>query len=172
MKHLSLLAKTMLSTWIFLLASAVSWGQDVIPIVAGQTYLEDFESGTLDRWTVESTGNATWAVMNGTSSSVAAFQNGATGDEARLVSPVFDMSAVSGATLSFGYAMMALFDNDVLSVSYRSSEADPWHELNSYSINDWANTYDDSFELPDISSTYQISFLGQCFGGYYTKNGS
>lgn len=167
MKHSSLLAKTILSTWIFLLASAVSWGQDVIPIVAGQTYLEDFESGTLDRWTVESTGNATWAVMNGTSSSVAAFQNGATGDEARLVSPVFDMSAVGGATLSFGYAMMALFDNDVLSVSYRSSEADPWHELNSYSINDWANTYDDSFELPDISSTYQISFLGQCFGGYY-----
>lgn len=156
-----------LLTLLLVLGFTNAFAQCVIPITDEQPYTEDFESGTMECWTVESTGNATWAVMTGTSSSVAAFQNGAAGDEARLVSPVFDMSGVGGATLSFGYAMMALFDNDVLSVSYRSSEADPWHELNSYSINDWANTYDDSFELPDISSTYQISFLGQCFGGYY-----
>lgn len=167
MKHSSLLAKTILITWIFLLTSAVSWGQNVIPIVAGESYLEDFESGTMEGWTVESTGAATWAVMTGTGSSVAAFQNATAGDEARLISPVFDLSAVGGATLSFAYAMMALYDNDVLSVSYRSSETDPWHVLDSYSLNDWTNTYDDAFELPDISSTYQISFLGQCFGGFY-----
>lgn len=144
-----------------------SFAQCVIPIVGGQTYIEDFESGEMECWTVEATGAATWAVMTGTGSSVAAFQNATVGDEARLISPVFDMSGVNGVTFSFGYAMMALYDNDVLSVSYRSSETDSWHELDSYSLNDWTNTYEATFDLPDISSTYQISFLGQSNGGFY-----
>ncbi len=79
--------------------------QCVIPIVDGQSYIENFESGQMECWTVETTGSATWAVMNGTASNVVAFQNATAGGEARLVSPTFDLSGVSGASFSFGYAM-------------------------------------------------------------------
>lgn len=143
------------------------FSQCVIPITDGQPYTENFESGTMECWTVEATGTATWAVMTGTASNVAAFQNATEGDEARLISPTFDMSGISGATFSFGYAMMGLYQNDVLTVSYRSSETDSWHELGSYSFSDWQNIYDETFDLPDLSSTYQISFLGHSNGGYF-----
>ena len=168
MRHYSLLTKAMLAIVIaWLLTITTSFAQCVIPIVGGQTYIEDFDSGEMECWTVETTGAGTWAIMTGTASSVAAFQNAALGDEARLISPVFDMSGVGSGTFSFGYAMMALYDNDVLTVSYRSSETDNWHELDSYSLNDWTNTYEATFDLPNISSTYQISFLGQSNGGIY-----
>lgn len=159
-KHFTLLA-------FLLIFVTGAFAQCVIPITDGQPYTENFDLGTMECWTVESTGEGTWAVMTGTSSNVAAFQNAAAGDEARLISPTFDLSGVGGATFSFGYAMMALYNNDVLTVSYRTSETDPWHELGSYSFNDWQNVYEETFELPDISSTYQISFLGHSNGGYY-----
>ena len=142
--------------------------QCVIPITEGQSYTENFESGQMECWTVEATGTGTWAVMTGTASSVAAFQNAASGDEARLVSPTFDMSGIGSATFSFGYAMMGMYPPyDVLTVSYRTSETDSWHELGSYSLSDWQNVYDETFDLPDLSATYQISFLGHSNGGYY-----
>lgn len=160
-KHLTLL--TVLLTFCTMSAFA----QCVIQITDGQPYLENFDSGTMECWTVEATGNGTWAVMNGTATNVAAFQNASAGDEARLISPTFDLSGVSGATFSFSYTMMALYNNDVLTASYRTSETDSWHDLDSYSINDWQNTFEATFDLPDISATYQISFLGHSNGGYY-----
>ena len=159
-KHFTLLA-------LLLIFATGAFAQCVIPVQTGQPYTEDFESGTMECWTVESTGNGTWAVMTGTVSNVVAFQNASAGDEARLISPTFDFSGVGSATFSFGYAMMALYNNDVLTASYRTSETDSWHDLGSYSLNDWQNVYEATFELPDISPTYQISFLGQSNGGYY-----
>lgn len=161
--------KTKHFTLLFLLLAVTAnlFAQCIIPITDGQSYSEDFESGTMECWTVEATGSATWAVMTGSASSVAAFQNASVGDEARLISPTFDLSGVSGATFSFGYAMMALYNNDVLTVSYRSSETDSWHELGNYSFSDWSNVYEETFDLPEISSTYQISFLGYSNGGYH-----
>ena len=147
---------------------AAATAQCVIPIAPGQAYVEDFDSGQMECWTVESSGSATWAVMNGTLSNVAAFQNAAAGDEARLISPTFDLSGSSSATFSFGYAMMALYPpNDELTVSYRTSETDSWHDLGSYSLNDWSNVVEESFTLQDLSSTFQVSFLGHSNGGYY-----
>lgn len=145
-----------------------AFAQCVIPIADGQSYIENFESGQMDCWTVETNGSATWAVMTGTASNVVAFQNATAGGEARLVSPTFDLSGVGGASFSFGYAMMALYPPyDILTVSYRTSEGDSWHELGSYSFSDWSGVYDETFELPDLSATYQISFLGYSNGGYY-----
>lgn len=151
---------------LFCVAAATA--QCVIPIGPGQAYVEDFESGQMECWTVESTGSATWAVMVGTASNVVAFQNASAGDEARLISPTFDMSGIGSATFSFAYAMMALYPPyDELTVSYRTSPTDSWHELGNYSISDWYNTYDASFTLENLSSTFQVSFLGQSNGGYY-----
>lgn len=153
---------------LFMIQTTNVLAQCVIPITEGQSYTENFESGQMECWTVESTGAGTWAVMTGTASSVAAFQNATSGDEARLVSPVFDMSSINSATFSFGYAMMGFYPPyDVLTVSYRTSETDSWHELGSYSLSDWQNVYDETYDLPDLSDTYQISFLGHCNGGYY-----
>ena len=167
MKNYTFSTRAILAIAMVLFFAHLSFGQCVIQFQNGQSYVEDFESGTMECWTVESTGSATWSIMTGTSSSVVAFQNANTGDEARLISPTFDMTGIDGATFSFAYAMMALYNNDVLTVGYRTAPTDSWHELGSYSLNDWSNTYEAFFELPNPSATYQISFLGHCNGGYY-----
>ncbi len=143
------------------------FAQCVIPIGPGQSYSEGFDSGEMECWSVETTGNATWAVMLGSSTNVVAFQNASEGEEARLVSPTFDLTGSSSATFSFAYAMMALYTPDELVVSYRTSPSDSWHQLASYSISDWSNTYDASFTLEELSPTFQVSFLGHSNGGYY-----
>jgi hypothetical protein len=141
--------------------------QCTIPIPPGQSYVEDFQSGEMECWTVETTSSATWAVMQGTGSNVVAFQNASAGQEARLVSPTFDLTGSNSATFSFAYAMMGLYDADELVVSYRTSPTDSWHQLGSYSFSDWTNTYNELFTLDELSSTFQISFLGHSNGGYY-----
>lgn len=152
---------------VLFLGTATAAAQCTIPIAPGQSYIEDFQSGEMECWTVETTSSATWEVMQGTGSNVVAFQNASSGDEARLVSPTFDLTGSNSATFSFAYAMMALYDNDELTVSYRTSPSDNWHTLATYSLNDWSNTYDASFTLEDLSATFQVSFLGQSHGGYY-----
>lgn len=150
----------------FGVATAVA--QCTIPIAPGQSYIEDFQSGEMECWTVETTSSATWAVMQGTGSNVVAFQNASAGQEARLVSPTFDLTGSNSATFSFAYAMMALYPPyDELTVSYRTSPSDSWHQLATYSLSDWSNTYDASFTIDDLSATFQVSFLGHCNGGYY-----
>ena len=169
MKNKHNFTKTLLATVMAIFSiAATATAQCVIPIAPGQSYNEDFESGEMECWTVETTGAATWAVMNGAGSNVVAFQNASADDEARLVSPTFDLSDSNSATLSFTYAMMALYPPyDELTVSYRTSPTDDWHELGSYSLSDWTNTYDEMFTLSDLSATFQVSFLGHCNGGYY-----
>ena len=146
---------------------ATATAQCTIPIAPGQSYNEGFDSVEMECWTVETTGSGTWAVMTGSATNVAAFQNASVGDEAWLVSPTFDLSGSSSATFSFSYAMMGLYGSDVLTVNYRTSPSDSWHQLGSYSFSDWSNTYDESFTIEDLSSTFQVSFLGHSNGGYY-----
>ena len=167
MKNKLYLSKMLLAAIMIVLCSATALAQCVIPIAPGQSYSEGFDSGEMECWTVETTGNATWAVMMGTGSNVVAFQNANVGEEARLISPTFDLTGSSSATLSFAYAMMALYDPDELEVSYRTSPTDSWHVLGTYSVSDWVNIYDVSYTLEDLSPTFQISFLGRCNGGYY-----
>lgn len=131
-----------------------------------QPYIENFEGNTFECWTVESVGSGTWTTLAGTETTLAAFSFTNVGDEARLISPVIDISGVSAATFSFTYAMMGLYQNDELEVSYRSSETDVWHVLGTYSISDYQNFFEESFQLSDLSSTYQVSFLGRGLGGY------
>lgn len=142
------------------LGSTRVFAQCVIPISSGQSYTENFDSGTMECWTVETTGTATWAVMAGTATNVAAFQNATTGSEARLISPTFDMSGASSATFSFGYAMMGLYPPyDVLTVSYRTSVTDSWHVIGIYDspADDWETV---TLALPEASAEYQIGFDG------------
>ena len=168
MKNKPYFTKALFATIMAIFVSfATATAQCTIPIAPGQSYFEDFESGQMECWTVETTSSATWAVMGGTNTNVVAFQNASAGDEARLVSPTFDLTGSSSATFSFAYAMMGLYDADELTVSYRTSPTDSWHQLGSYSFSDWSNTYDELFTLNELSSTFQISFLGHSNGGFY-----
>jgi len=168
MKHIHYFTKALVATVIAIFFSvATASAQCVIPILPGQSYSEGFDSGEMECWTVETTGNATWAVMLGSGTNVVAFQNASAGEEARLISPTFDLTGSNSVTFSFAYAMMALYTPDELVVSYRTSPTESWHQLDSYSFSDWSNTYDASFTLDDLSSTFQVSFLGRSNGGYY-----
>jgi len=168
MKNKHYFTKALFATMMAFFFIATATAQCTIPIAPGQSYIEDFQSGEMECWTVESTSSATWAVMQGTGSNVVAFQNASAGQEARLVSPTFDLTGSNSATFSFAYAMMALYPPyDELTVSYRTSPSDSWHILDTYSLNDWSSTYDASFTIEDLSSTFQVSFLGHSNGGYY-----
>ena len=168
MKNKHYFTKALFATMMAFFSIATATAQCTIPIAPGQSYIEDFQSGEMECWTVETTSSATWAVMQGTGSNVVAFQNASAGQEARLVSPTFDLTGSNSATFSFAYAMMALYPPyDELTVSYRTSPSDSWHILDTYSLNDWSSTYDASFTIEDLSSTFQVSFLGHSNGGYY-----
>lgn len=166
MKKSNLTRALFVTTIITFLTAATSFGQCVFPITNGQSYTEDFEGDGFDCWTVETNGG-NWSILEGTASKVASFSYENNGDEARLISPIFDISAVEEATFSFSYAMMGLYTSDEMEVSYRSSETDEWHILGTFSFSDYNNFYEEIYNLPDLSSTYQVSFLGRGLGGYY-----
>ena len=143
-----------------------AFAQCEFTVTDNQPYIENFEGNPFECWTVETVGAGNWTTMAGSGTTVAAFSFTNVGDEARLISPVIDLSGVSGATFSFSYAMMGFYEMDELVVSYRSSETDAWHTLGTYSISDYQNFFEETFTLSDLSSTYQVSFLGRGLGGY------
>ena len=154
-------------TSVFLMFSINNaFAQCDFTVTNSQPFIEDFEGSTFECWTVETVGAGNWSTVAGTTSTVAAFSFTNVGDEARLISPVLDISGVDGATFSFSYAMMGFYDMDELVVSYRSSETDSWHTLGTYSISDYQNFFEETFTLTDLSATYQVSFLGRGLGGY------
>lgn len=155
---------------LVVLSITFSFAQCDMAVTDAQPFVENFENNGLDCWTVDSLNGAQWTAMSATESSTVAsfsYPQNAVGAEARLVSPVLDLSALSGATLSFEYAMMALTSYDELEACYRSSEQDEWHVLAMYSTSDWTNSFEVVMPLPNLSSTYQISFLARGLGGYY-----
>ncbi len=78
----------------------------------------------------------------------------------KLVSPVLDLSAFSGADLSFWYAQEVWAgDQNTMTVYYRISSSDPWVSLATYtsSVAAWTQV---TLSLPGVTSTYQIAFEG------------
>ena len=160
------LTTTILTAILLLFSVNNALAQCDFTVTDSQPFIEDFEGNTFECWTVETVGAGNWTTMAGSGTTLAAFSFTNVGDEARLISPVLDISGVAGATFSFSYAMMGFYDMDELVVSYRSSETDSWHTLGTYSISDYQNFYEETFTLTDLSATYQVSFLGRGLGGY------
>ena len=170
MKNKHYFTKALFATAIALFFAVSSFAQCVIPVTDDSPFIENFEgSEALECWTSEDVNGGHWGTLTGTESTVAAysFASGSENSSARLISPVLDMSAVQAATFSFGYAIMGLYAADELVACYRSSEADEWHTLGSYNLSDWDNFYEVTFDLPDLTSTYQISFLAIGNEGFY-----
>ena len=170
MKNKQFSTKVLFATAMALFFTISAFAQCVVTVTDDSPFIEDFEGdNVIECWTSEDINGGHWGTLTGTESTVAAysFTSGSVDASSRLISPVLDMSAVQAATFSFGYAIMGLYATDELVVDYRSSEADDWHTLGSYNVNDWDNFYEVTFDLPDLSSTYQISFLGIGNAGFY-----
>lgn len=153
----------LLAIAMFTLTANTAMAQCDYTVTDNTPYIEDFESDDgVACWDVNDiVGNGMWNVMAGSESTAAAFTYDNQGDEARLVSPVINI-AVESAMLTFSYAMIAGSVADELSVSYRTSETDEWHVMGTYNVNDWNNFYEGTLILPEVSSTFQISFF--CHG--------
>ncbi|MCR5551290.1 MAG: T9SS type A sorting domain-containing protein [Bacteroidales bacterium] len=167
MKQNYSLGKLLLTAVLGILLSGSLSAQNVITITDNQSYIEDFEGNGFSLWTVDTTGGGNWAKITGTLSSVASFSYQNAGDEARLISPVFDMSNVTEVTLNFSYAMLGLYTQDVLEVAYRTSDTSAWQLLGTLSVSDYTNYFEQTYTLPSLTSTYQISFNGRGLGGLF-----
>ncbi|MBP5205315.1 MAG: T9SS type A sorting domain-containing protein [Bacteroidales bacterium] len=168
MNRTSFISKSLLTAMCCLLmAFTTLFAQNVIVVTDNQPYTEDFEGNGFSMWTVDTSGGGQWTRLTGSLSSVASFSYQQTGDEARLISPVLDLSDVSEATLSFSYSMLGLYSMDELEVCCRNSDTSSWIVLGTLSVSDYTNYFEQTYTLPSLSSTYQISFNGRGLGGLF-----
>ncbi len=144
-------------------------------------YTEGFENGgnMPTCWSQEYvTGSVNWTFTTGTESAggvstahggtfnACMFNTALTNYTTKLISPVFDLTNVTNPYLSYWYTQAAWGDDqDRLTVYYRTSATDTWHQLAQYlnSVTSWTM---DSLELPSPSSTYQLAFEGITAYGY------
>ncbi len=86
-------------------------------------------------------------------------------DKTRLISPIFDLSSLDYANLSFWLASPKLFYyQDELKIYYKNSENGSWNLLKSYS-EDLTSWTEKSLNLHNISDYYQIAFEGNALNG-------
>jgi subtilisin family serine protease len=85
----------------------------------------------------------------------------------RLIAPVMDLSNATSASLSFWHTQQTVQTNGQggLGVYYKTSSGGNWVELTSYTVT-YANWTLDVINLPNLSSTYYISFVGAAVSGY------
>ena len=151
---------------VFLNISTAFAQCDPIVVTADEPYFEDFSGNGFDCWTLTDTLNSgRWAPISGTDASAMGFTySGSSGAEARIISPVFDLSGAASAQLSFVYFLYGYLGVDEITVSYRTSETDSWHTLGV--LNTLSSDYlEQSYPLTDLSSTFQLSFFGRQMGG-------
>ena len=153
---------------VLFLSIATAFAQcDPIVVTADEPYFEDFAGDGFACWTLADTlHGGRWVNIHGSDASALAFtySSDSTGAEARIISPVFDLSGAASAQLSFVYFLYAFYSADEIMVSYRTSETDTWHTLGTLTTIS-SNYLEQSYPLTDLSSTYQISFWGRDMGG-------
>lgn len=133
---------------------------------ASLPYFEGFENG-INCWNQEIVeGSAEWAI-NAASYYLSTYEGsnyialyGQSNQSTRLISPVFDLTGVEDASLSFAHMQPAWYDDvDSLIVQYRLSETSEWQTLATYSeaVEAWQA---ETISLPEVSATFQFAFLG------------
>lgn len=99
-------------------------------------------------------------------SNAASFYQGGSGNQSDLQAPTFDLTGLSNPVLTFWYTNESWSgDIDQLVVYYRTSSADAWTQLSSYSSGTSTWTFD-SLALPNPSNNYQIKFQAISDYGY------
>ncbi|MCL2290503.1 MAG: choice-of-anchor J domain-containing protein [Bacteroidetes bacterium] len=83
--------------------------------------------------------------------------------KARLITPVFNLSAIHNPVLSFWYTQHDNWyyqEQDILRVYYKNSPSENWILLKAF-LDDVPTWQEESIELPNPSSYYQIAFEGE-----------
>ena len=142
---------------------------DVILVTEEEPYHEGFETyGDFGCWSSEIiAGTYNWAH----SSSYAAEGSYSIyfsyyGDEARMTSPMFDLTELTAPQLTFQHRQYesGYYPADHLFVYYRTAPSEEWTELASYTSAYNVMT-EETISLPDASATYQICFVGHSANG-------
>ena len=138
-------------------------------------FTETFETNSPSRncWTqIQVAGTASWTYAAGSSAgAITTAQQGSlnarfvsvTGTNTpitKLVSPVFDLSAISNPRVSFYLGQQVNSGSqNTTKLYYRISATDPWVEIGNYTtnLNAWTQF---TVALPNPSATYQIAFEG------------
>jgi len=132
-----------------------------IPTCWNQVYVQ----GTQD-WTFQNGGHSSSAITSAHGGSYNAYIYNSSDNTTKLVSPIFDMSNLTNAYVTFWHAQPVWSsDQDELTVYYRTSPAAEWQQLVQYTSSLAAWTFD-SIALPNTSATYQIAFEGYVTYGY------
>ena len=133
---------------------------------AQSVFSEDFEGGSMPTgWTTD--GSGTWSVGTGDYSTGtgahggtynALIKHSSTGNATKLITPEIDLSGAAAYDLVFWRINRSWSgDIDELHVYYRTSSADEWVELQSWTTASatWTET---TITLPNTSATYQVAF--------------
>ncbi len=128
-------------------------------------WTQQYVSGT-NSWTTGSSASQIASAQQGTQ--FALFSHNSTGNTTKLVSPVFDISALTNPTIFFWYTQTDWGgDQNTIKVYYRSDtlSTTTWTEILYLSQNtpSWSMV---TLPLPSGSSTYQIAFEGYDDYGY------
>lgn len=90
-------------------------------------------------------------------------------DKTKLVSPVFDFSAVTNPTVSFYYRNPYWNpDQNWLRIFYRTSQSSAWVQIAEFHSDIRAWTFSEEIALPSPSATYQIAVEVETDYGYST----
>ena len=128
---------------------------------------QEYVYNNLD-WTFQAGGHNLGNIHNAQSGFYNAFffAESNDGPTTRLVTPILDLSSMTEAYITLWYAQPAWGNNqDQLSVYYRTNPNNQWQLLTRYigSVNFWTK---DSLDLPNLSATYQLAFVGVANYGY------
>lgn len=151
-----------------------------VETISSFPFQETFEddSATRNRWTqIQTQGSKSWSFASGSSGGSVSSAYGGTLNArftsssggphiTKLVSPVFDLSSLTYAGLSFVYAQEFWSpDQNELKVYYRTSGTMPWQLLAHFdsNVSQWSKV---TLGLPNPSSFYQIAFEGIDNYGY------
>lgn len=143
---------------------------EVIVVTNENPYQEGFENGGVC-WSIEQiAGGYDWWIeededyaYEGSFVAIAPYQPGS---QTRLISPVYDLTQLSNATLTFYHKQAAYQGNiDAMAVYYRTSASDEWTLLVEYTT-EVAEYTMETIDLTNLSATYQISFVSTGYDGY------
>ena len=147
---------------------------EAVVVTSTSAYFEGFEGTALpDCWTVSGPGS--WSVGTGdhststgahSGSGNARITHGTTGNVTTLISPVFDLSGLTGASLTFWYINRSWgSDVDGLEVLFRSDTTATWTVLDNYTngTSEWTEA---TFNLTTVSATCQVAFRYTDHWGY------
>lgn len=127
---------------------------------------EIFENGS-HSWTYVASASNPAGTQSGAGN--ANYTHATSGTITKLVSPMFDLSANTVATLSFWHTQKDWAgDQDILTVYYKNSAEGEWIQLAQYteSIEEWTG---EMISLPNLTATYWIAFEGTDAYGYGIK---